>query len=251
MPQEDIARFREKEERLAKNIIQHLKRDHPDLNAAYLPNMIPSDKVDFIFITMEPSFGRWAHDETEAKRRIMSGYKNFHWSIEDFIIQYTISEYLSESFYMTDISKVAMRVKDANKLRQDVYPKWIEHLKDEISLFGNEDAKLFFVGRVVEMWLSEIFNDKCHQCILHYSALAANKRKELCKESPAEFREFCRSKLPTRENFLEFILKRLQQIEIGEIIGIEIYNRIERDNNIFSDSRKELLFSYYKIFIAK
>ena len=49
---------------------------------------------------------------------INEGFRNFLWSIEDFLFHYSIYHYLSPNYYITDISKVAVKTKIANETRK-------------------------------------------------------------------------------------------------------------------------------------
>ena len=93
----------------------------------YLPNVEPLHPVDFIFICLEPSLGRWAKTREEANSKISSGFRNFIDSIDDMILHHSIRTYLcreDQSYHLTDVSKGAMLVEKANMDRKLRYAKW-------------------------------------------------------------------------------------------------------------------------------
>ena len=51
-----IVRLREEERNISKKVIRIIKNIHPQAEAIYIPNIEPNNKVNYLFITMEPSF---------------------------------------------------------------------------------------------------------------------------------------------------------------------------------------------------
>ena len=51
----------------------------------FLPNPEPLGPVEYVFVCMEPSLGRWARSLDEARSKVEAGFHNFVYSIEDFI----------------------------------------------------------------------------------------------------------------------------------------------------------------------
>jgi hypothetical protein len=43
----------------------------------FLPNSEPEGPVDYVFICMEPSLGRWARSAEEAESKVDAGFRNF------------------------------------------------------------------------------------------------------------------------------------------------------------------------------
>src|SRR4051794_40504440 len=73
----------------------------------FLPNPEPPGPADYIFIGMEPSLGRWARSPEEARAKVDAGFRNFVFSIEDFILHFCIKQCLCESgqrYHITDLS---------------------------------------------------------------------------------------------------------------------------------------------------
>ena len=60
----------------------------------FLPNPDPLGPVEYVFVCMEPSLGRWARSADEAKSKVDAGFQNFISSIEDFILHFCIQQYL-------------------------------------------------------------------------------------------------------------------------------------------------------------
>ena len=95
---------------------QQVIQDNKTWESIYLPNpIIPKTKVNYVLIGMEPSLGAWTKKESNGKNRIKmaqnmidGGFKNFAFSIEDFIVHYSIKHYLcldKQEYYITDLSK--------------------------------------------------------------------------------------------------------------------------------------------------
>src|SRR5699024_7817782 len=100
----------------------------------YLPNIEPVGPVQNILICMEPSLGRWASSGNEAINKVKSGFRNFLYSMEDFILHYCVRRFLCEnnaSYHVTDISKGAMLIEKANTHRNERYGRWFSLLQEE------------------------------------------------------------------------------------------------------------------------
>jgi len=244
-----VATFRQKESALATDIIGEIKRREPACQVAYLGNAIPGGKVKYIFITMEPSFGPWASDEAAAGRMLRRGFVNFLWSTEDFLFRYAIDTYLSHSYYITDISKIAMTVKDASRLRADVYPKWIAHLKEEVTLIGSDDCRVFFVGNNVRDTLSRVFPaSKVASTIIHYSGQAVPKRQATVAEYPEQYARFLTHESISNCKLVAFTSRLLKESTMDAGLASEILERVTNRQNTLSPSRVQLLFCYFMAF---
>ena len=82
----------------------------------FLPNPEPSEPVEYLLVCMEPSLARWASSPDDARAEVEAGFRNFVFSIEDFILHFCIRQYLCaamERYHITDVSKGAMTVKRA------------------------------------------------------------------------------------------------------------------------------------------
>jgi hypothetical protein len=52
----------------------------------FLPNPEPEGPVQYVLICMEPSLDRWARSAEMARSRVEAGFRNFLFSIADFIL---------------------------------------------------------------------------------------------------------------------------------------------------------------------
>ena len=76
--------------------------------ARYLPNPEPLGAAQYVLICMEPSLGRWANTAEHARSRVEAGFRNFLFSIEDFIFHFCVRRYLcrpEERYHVTELSK--------------------------------------------------------------------------------------------------------------------------------------------------
>ena len=97
--------FTENYEELEHSFRQQVKKDGDD--SIYLPTIHPTECVDFLFIGMEPSLGHWAKDLEEAREKIRLGFKDFSYSILDFILHFCINQYLcydGSKYHITNIN---------------------------------------------------------------------------------------------------------------------------------------------------
>ena len=181
------------------------------------------------------------------RKKIKEGFKNFIFSWEDFTFHYCVTEYLSPSYYVTDISKAAMKVKNANRWRSETYPEWIELLKKEIEIVGQNDCKLIFVGKSVGKFLKpQALNRNVLKTILHYSGQAGRKRKEIPQKYREDFEDF--KKNLSSDAVLDFAENFLKQNSIPTPMTSEILANLKNNRNKLSKSRKELMFTYYREF---
>lgn len=109
----------------------------------FLPNPEPSQPAKYVFVCMEPSLGRWAQSPEEAKAKVEAGFRNFVFSIEDFILHFCIKHYLCEPtqpYHITDLSKGAMLVERAGVARTQRYDRWYPLLEEELDLVATSGA---------------------------------------------------------------------------------------------------------------
>lgn len=60
----------------------------------FIQNPQPDRPVDYVFICMEPSLGRWAQKPDELAARVEAGSCNFVNSLEDFLFHFSVRKYL-------------------------------------------------------------------------------------------------------------------------------------------------------------
>ena len=157
----------------------------------YLPNVEPSGPVEYVFIAMEPSLGRWARSPQQAKAKVEAGFRNF---VADevgdvVLLHHAIRHYLgTESYHLTDFSKGAMLTAQAHSDRTERYDRWYRLLLAELELVGPE-AQIDAVGKVVAQRLRARGFPKFAE-ILHYSGLAGRARAAAIRGHEAEFEAF-------------------------------------------------------------
>jgi hypothetical protein len=167
----------------------------------FLPNAEPLGPVEYVFVCMEPSLGRWAHSEDEAKSKVEAGFRNFLSSIEDFILHFCIRQFLctpTETYHLTDLSKGAMLVKHAALARPQRYDRWYALLAEELNLVAAPGAGIFAVGDAVARHLKRLAFPTPFTKVIHYSGLAAKARAEGIAGHEGAFGEFRSSVSLTR-----------------------------------------------------
>jgi len=142
----------------------------------FLPNPEPSGSVEYVFICMEPSLGGWARSAGEARAKVEAGFLNFITSMEDFLLHFSIREYLGGTYHITDLSKGAMPVRRAGVARTERYDRWYGLLLEEVDLVEAPGAVIFTVGRAVARHLALRGFPRQFRTLLHYSGLAARAR---------------------------------------------------------------------------
>jgi hypothetical protein len=159
--------------------------------AAYLPNVEPLGPVSYVFLTMEPSLS-WAVNPDDALAKVARGFRNFARDDGPLLLQHAIRRYLgTDSYHLTDLSKGAMWVADADAEREARYERWHSLLLAELALVG-PDAPVYAVGRAVAEHLRThgipIARDRP---LLHYSVTGARHRLTVVRGREAEFGAFC------------------------------------------------------------
>src|SRR5262249_44102498 len=138
----------------------------------FLPNPEPLGLVDYVFICMEPSLGRWARSADEARSKVEAGFRNFLSSIGDFILHFCIQHYLCKNmqrYHITDLSKGAMLVKRAGLARIERYDRWFSLLLEELDLVAVPGARVFAVGGDVAKYLERHTTQRQFTRVIHYS----------------------------------------------------------------------------------
>lgn len=209
----------------------------------YLPNLDLNGPADYILICMEPSLGRWARNAEEARSKVKAGFRNFIYSIEDFILHFCVRRYLcgpEQRYHLTDLSKGAMLVKHAGVERVQRYNRWYSLLVKELDLVSTPNAKFIAVGgAVAEHLIRRGFSRPLTQ-IIHYSGLAASARKAGIIGHESNFESFRTSvKLADLITTAEDVLKHAQ---VSSPIKEEILVRL--DGHQLSESRLQLIYNY-------
>lgn len=209
----------------------------------YVPNIEPKGCANYIFICMEPSFGPWARTMEEARLKIAAGFRNFLFSLEDFILHFCIRNYLcqpGQRYFITDVSKGAMLVEKANIERVERYDRWYPLLEKELELIATPDAKIFAVGNVVAKYLQRKASHKTYKQIIHFSGQAAKARRAGIAGYEQDFQTF------TSKVLIGDIIANAEEVLAGAEISTsyrdEILLRLSKSQ--LTTSRLELLFNY-------
>jgi len=224
---------------------------YPD--SVFLPNIPPHDKVDFVFIGMEPSYNKWAKNIADAEEQISSGYRNFMYSLEDFILHYCIRRYLchdGSTYYITDLSKGAMNTKIADIEREERYQNWYPLLQDELSIVAKESRKLFAIGTRVKQFLESVHHQPSPTYLPHYANqnAAARIRYILDNDKELEFGQFKNSEAPKIQDILIEAQKMMNEWKIPQSLIDKTMHRLIRSKSSLSDSRYKLIFVFADIF---
>lgn len=207
----------------------------------FLPNPEPSGRVEYVFICMEPSLGRWARSPDEARARVEAGFRNFVFSVEDFILHFCIRRYLlrsGERYHITDVSKGAMLVDRAGVARSHRYASWNALLLEEVDVVATPEAGIFAVGRAVAQHLAGSGFPRPFTTIIHYSGQAAVARAAGILGHEASFEEFKGSVsledvLATADEVLKEWTPAFRDETLARLASGEL-----------SESRKQLIFNY-------
>lgn len=212
--------------------------------AAFLPNIKPVSSVDYVFICMEPSLGRWARTVGEARDKVADGFRNFTSSIEDFILHFCIQNYLckpTQRYHITDLSKGAMLVQHAGDMRIQRYNEWYGLLLEEMDIVGPK-AGIFAVGNVVANYLARAqpaFPRDFTQ-VIHYSPLAGRARIAGVVGHEKDFESFQNS--VTLADLIATAKNVLKVSDIPESIRDATLNRMAM--RTLTESQQKLIFNY-------
>jgi hypothetical protein len=215
---------------------------------AFLPNFRPGGPVDYVLICMEPSLGRWAKTPEVARERVAKGFRNFTWSIEDFILHTAVRRYLcgpGQTYHLTDVAKGAMLVKRAQVDRPARYARWYGLLEQEIEAVAKPTAKFFAVGQAVDKELRRLRFARSWALLIHYSGQAARARKTAVAVLVAEFRRY--AKTVSLGDVLQVAEELLRENNVPAAMTHETMERLRRAK--FTESRKMLLFIYRNAFL--
>jgi len=215
----------------------------------FLPNPEPLRPVEYVFVCMEPSLGRWARFVDEARSKVEAGFQNFLSSIEDFILHFCIQQYLcapTQRYHITDLSKGAMLVKRAGGARTQRYDRWYGLLVEELDLVATSGAGIFAVGKAVAPHLERRAFPRPFTTVIHYSGLAARARAAGIVGHEDRFEAFRRSVS------LERVLATAEDVLMASAAPAsfrdETLARLAKRQ--LSESRQQLIFNYKLAFEA-
>lgn len=209
----------------------------------FLPNPEPEGPVQYVLICMEPSLGWWARSADQARSKVEAGFRNFLFSVEDFILHFCTRRYLcgpGERYHITDLSKGAMLVDRAGLARVQRYDRWYALLQEEIDLVATPNAGIVAVGNVAFQHLKRRRFPRPFKRVIHYSGQAGRARSEGIVGHEDRFQAFRDSVsladvIATAEGVL-----RLARVP-AEIRG-EALSRLARSE--LTTSRQQLIFNY-------
>ena len=239
--------FLEKYENLERAFERQVAKDAN--GSTFLPNIRPEGPVDFVLIGQEPSCGNGNPDkDREVTDRVD---RNFSGSLEDFILHFCVKEYLckgGKTYYLTDLSKGAMKTRVAAHERENRYEEWYPLLKRELRVVAKPGAQVISIGRTVQRFLERKVSDGYiikriphNGGILHYSPQASRHRGKASKCDPEGYRQFC-SEVNLRD--VEQAAKEvLAQAGMRDSDINHNLNRLRAGSGL-TDSRKKLMFDY-------
>jgi hypothetical protein len=233
------ARYRALEERM-----QTLAEDDGDV---FLPGPAPPGPVDFVLVCMEPSLGWWARSADEARAKVAAGFRNFHFSLEDFILHFCARHYLCaphQQYHLTDLSKGAMLVDRAGLTRVERYDRWFALLLEEIAIVAPPTAGIVAVGDVVAKHLSRRGFGRTFARVMHYSGQAGRARRHRIVGREAAFSLFRDS--ISMDDILDTAKAVLSSAGASRELETETLARLAR--NELTESRRQLLFIYKEAF---
>jgi hypothetical protein len=215
----------------------------------FLPNPEPLGPVEYVFVCMEPSLGRWARSADEARSKVEAGFQNFISSIEDFVLHVCIQQYLckpTQRYHITDLSKGAMLVARAGIARPQRYDRWYGLLVEELNLVAPSGMAIFAVGNAVAQHLERRAFPRPFTKLIHYSGLAARARAAGIVGHEDSFEEF-RSSVS-----LERVLATAEDVLMASVVPAsfrdETLARLSKSQ--LTESRQQLIFNYKLAFEA-
>ena len=218
-------------------------------NEIYVPNIVPDSPADYIFICMEPSLGEWAKNRDDAESRLKDGFRNFLDGFNTMILHYAIRNYLcqdNQGYHITDLSKGAMLVKDADNNRIKRYENWYPLLLDEMNLVASTNVKVFAVGSHVANFLQRQQFPWNFTQLIHYSGQAASHWDKVVREHEEDFKRF--QDTVTHEDFLNNAQAVIESSRVPLLISERALKRLRKAQ--LTLSRRKLMFNYKLIFDA-
>jgi len=209
----------------------------------FVPNPEPFAPVQYVLICMEPSLGRWARSADHARSRVEAGFRNFLFSIDDFILHYCVRRYLCcsmQRYHFTDFSKGAMLVNRAALARIERYDRWYALLKEEIDLCADPSAGIVAVGKHVAEHLARRGFRRSFTRVIHYSSQAVSARKAGILGREESFQAFRGS--VSLEDLVETAEDALKAAHVPSEIHDETLSRLAKSR--LTTSREQLIFNY-------
>lgn len=208
----------------------------------YVPNPVPAGRVDYVLVAMEPS-----GPSDDLRAWIAAGFRNFLRSPDDFILHWSVRRYLcgpGQTYHITDVSKGAMTVKEANRDRRQRWDRWWPSLAAEIELLSKSDGatKIVVVGKSVHRFLQR---QGCRMdgTVLHYSPQAVRWRSKAVQGHDDAFAEF--ASLTLERVVSEAAMPAMTAAQVPDWMQ---RRTLERLPGYLSHSQKQLAFTYRRAF---
>ena len=246
--------FQEEYEALEEEFRSQVARDNEELGieSSFVRNLRPEGPVDFVLIAMEPSTGARRKGARRLEEDLQPEY-NFSRSTEDFILHSCIREYLcgeGQSYYLTDLSKGAIKTRQAGRKRQEKYERWYPLLRKELRLVAKPGARIIAIGNVVADFLAD--KGLCERVakVLHYSPSAAGHREKAIQRWREDFSEYSQNidGGALEKTARDILQEAYSEAEDRNLIERVIERRIREHKHgsklMESESRKKLLFCY-------
>lgn len=215
----------------------------------YVPNIVPESPADYIFICMEPSLGEWAKNRDEAESKLRDGFRNFVDGFNTMILHFAIRNYLcrdNQTYHLTDLSKGAMKVQDAENNRIERYENWYPLLLHEMNLVASPDAKVFAVGAQVFSFLQNKQFPWNFRQLIHYSSQAASHWDKAILGHEEEFEKL--QDAVTDKAFLNLAEAVIESSGMPEEMGKQASEKLRKSK--LTLSRHKLMFNYKLAFEA-
>ena len=209
---------------IRKLVDRQLRKDRKTHSGTfYLPNPVFTRRPKYFIVWQEPAFR-----ENDLKW-IKDGYLNSLFNFTDFIVHYCAFRFLcgnNYDYYMTDLSKGALKPKDAQKKREKRYEDWRKVLEKEYEYFV--EPVLIAMGTRVNKTLQD-FGMSSELCFLHTSGQnngrfvseysrhksPARLSSELKKNVKAFANDTMGKKLEYTGEMRATIMGRLESTEVG------------------------------------
>jgi hypothetical protein len=248
-----VSDFEKKAGEEVPRIIGHLKQEYPNREMVYLPNVSPKQKERNILIAMEPSF-KWAKDEADGMAKVRKGFRNFFFSVEDMIVHFCAGRYLGGGYHITDVSKIAIKTKDAAAIREEAWMKQRDLLIEELKLIGTDDCQIIPIGESSPGGSGNWVQNNLHghpllkhfrfrEPVLHYSWTASKHRTRAAVANAVGFKTFCSEWNPG--DFVRNTNGCLNRMEDCEAVKESLRKRCSVR---ISESRLHLAFTYKTAF---
>jgi hypothetical protein len=198
---------------------------------------------------MEPSLGEWAKSPDEAESKLKAGFRNFLDGFNTMILHYAIRNFLcknNQKYHITDLSKGAMLVKDADDNRMARYRNWYPLLLDEMNLVASTSVRVFAVGTHVANFLERQNFPFEYTQLIHYSGTAVSHWDRAILEHYNDFKLL--QDTVTHDDFLENARDVIDRSGVLSVISERALGRLRKAD--LTLSRRKLMFNYKLVFDA-